>query len=463
MRRVGDWLLAIGDWRLAMGYWRWAMGKGVMRRGVLAMVLLVSSCCYALHVECVGKATLLSQDGDTLLVFASAPELKTLHSVGAVDWYRLPDTITPVQTGTDYFYPEHGEGYMVKVGAERDVFWVFDYEQLRPTVAQIEAEQDCNKTVLHLTGEVPAITYTRMNGRKATYDRQCRVEYMNAAWNADAQMWADSVAIEELPLEAEMTVGASPVATDYAIYDMLAEQLGIASDTLHSPVYQPVALKAHPQTITTTRGQKGEASNEVSRPYSPDDVLNMSAPLEVLFKGNGLNAEYYQWKLYHGSNLMLTRSDAEHRYTFMEKGNYRVVALISNSHCQLDSVEFTISVSESMLVVPNVFTPNGDGTNDEFRVVYRSLKEFHCWVYNRWGHLVYEWTDPAKGWDGTIGGRPTAEGAYFYVIRALGTDADVNAKYTIKPVYTQKLKKQDEALIGVYQLSGSINLLRGGL
>ncbi len=434
-----------------------------MKKSILLLILTVFSVVsYALHVECVGKATLLTHDGDTLLVFASAPELKTLNSVGEVDWYRLPDTITPVQTGTDYFYPEHGEGYMVKVGAERDVFWVFDYEQLRPTISLIEAELDCERTMLHLEGELPKISYTRLSGKQMTYPRNCHVEYMSAAWSEDTEMWVDSVAIEELTSEQEMTVAASPVATDYAISDMLAEQLGVAADTLRSPVYQPIALKAHPVTITTTRGKQGEMSNEVNRPYSPDDVLNMSAPLEVLFKANGLNAEYYQWKLYKGSSLMLTRSDAEHRYTFTDKGNYRAVVAISNSHCQLDSVEFTISVSESMVVVPNVFTPNGDGTNDEFRVVYRSLKEFHCWVYNRWGHLVYEWSDPAKGWDGTIGGRPAAEGAYFYVIRALGTDADENAKYTIKPVYNSKLKKQDEALIGVYQLSGSINLLRGG-
>ena len=434
-----------------------------MKKSIILLILTVFSVVsYALHVECVGKATLLTHDGDTLLVFASAPELKTQNSVGEVDWYRLPDTITPVQTGTDYFYPEHGEGYMVKVGAERDVFWVFDYEQLRPTISLIEAELDCERTMLHLEGELPKISYTRLSGKQMTYPRNCHVEYMSAAWSEDTEMWVDSVAIEELTLELEMTVAASPVATDYAISDMLAEQLGVAADTLRSPVYQPVALKAHPVTITTTRGKQGEMSNEVNRPYSPDDVLNMSAPLEVLFKANGLNAEYYQWKLYKGSSLMLTRSDAEHRYTFTDKGNYRAVVAISNSNCQLDSVEFTISVSESMVVVPNVFTPNGDGTNDEFRVVYRSLKEFHCWVYNRWGHLVYEWSDPAKGWDGTIGGRPAAEGAYFYVIRALGTDADENAKYTIKPVYNSKLKKQDEALIGVYQLSGSINLLRGG-
>jgi gliding motility-associated-like protein len=434
-----------------------------MRKVLLALILVgCSAVSYALHVECVGNATLLSNDGDTLLVFASAPEVKTLNSVGEVDWYRLPDTITPIQTGTDWLYPEHGEGYMVKVGAERSVFWVFDYEQLRPAITQVDAELSCSNTVLSLVGDIPAMTYSRLNGRRMVYERRCRVEYMDAMWNEGSEMWVDSVAECELEFVNELTVGASPVVTDFAIHDLLAEQLDLALDTLRTPQYQPIALKAHPITITTTRGKKGETSNEVNRPYEPDDVLNMSAPLEVLFKSNGLNAAYYQWRLYKGSELMLTRSDAEHRYTFMEKGNYRAVVVVSNSDCELDSVEFTISVSESMLLIPNVFTPNGDGANDEFRVAYRSLKEFHCWVYNRWGHLVYEWTDPAKGWDGTIGGKPAAEGAYFYVIRALGTDADENAKYMLKPIYTKKVKKQDEALIGVYQRSGSINLLRGG-
>ena len=112
-----------------------------------------------------------------------------------------------------------------------------------------------------------------------------------------------------------------------------------------------------------------------------------------------------------------------------------------------------------MLVVPNVFTPNGDGTHDEFRVVYRSIKEFHCWVYNRLGHQVFYSNNPDKGWDGTIHGRPAAEGAYYYVIRALGTDAE--SDYMAKPKYTKKLKKGEQPL-GVYQLSGDINLLRGG-
>ena len=112
-------------------------------------------------------------------------------------------------------------------------------------------------------------------------------------------------------------------------------------------------------------------------------------------------------------------------------------------------------------MVPNVFTPDRNGQNDEFRVLYKSLATFKCDVYNRWGKLVYSWTDPAEGWNGNIGGRPAAEGAYFYVIRALGTDAAKDASFIgIKAVYTKKKLNADESVIGVYQMSGDINLLR---
>lgn len=440
-----------------------------MKKILFVLTLCMVSVSYAQYVECVGNAVLLENDGNTLFVFEKNPELKTKTSVGNVAWYSYPDTTLLIQASSDYLDSynglEHGKGYMIKKDNMREVFWVFDYDSLRVQLRvqdnAVTAELTCENTVLTIDGNIPPLQYHNQNGRLTTYPRMCRITYQDAMWGGES--WVDSVAVSEQELASTMTVSASPVTTDYAIADALAMQLGLQDDMLYSHVYEPIALKAYPQTITTTRGQSGEYTNEVDRPFSPDDVLNMSAPLEVLFKSNGLNAEYYEWHIYKGSERLLSRKDAEHRYTFEEPGQYSAVVLVSNDYCQLDSAEFTISISESMVVVPNVFTPNGDGANDEFRVAYRSLKEFHCWVYNRWGHLVYHTTNPDKGWDGTIGGRPAAEGAYFYVIRALGTDADENAKYTIKPVYTNKLKKQDDSLIGVYQLSGSINLLRGGI
>lgn len=427
-----------------------------MRKIILAVILLISSFSYALHVECIGNATLIDNDGDILLVFASTPELRTLNSVGQVDWYRLPDTTQAIQTGTDYLYPEHGEGYAIKVNGVWEMFWVFDYTKLAIQVESIEVEQRCSESEILIEGVVPKIEYKDAQMRLADYQRYCRVSYTDAMWSESA--WVDSVAVEEIELSKQMVVGASAVATNYLITDLLAEQLQIA-DTINTGIYQPMVPKIHPQAVVTARGEVGELTNEVERPVDAETLVKRSAPLEVEFIANGLNVDYYTWKLYQGTEDILTRTEAIHRYVFEEPGNYRMVAHASNNKgCSTDSVEFSISISESMLKVPNVFTPNGDGSNDEFRVVYRSIKEYNIWIYNRWGHLVYKSNDPAKGWDGTIGGRPAAEGAYYYVIRALGTDAEMG--YMMKPKYTKKLKKQDLP-IGVYQLSGDINLLRG--
>ena len=424
-----------------------------MRKFVLVVISVIFSVLsYALNIECVGNAEQLVNDGDTLFLFENNPEIKS--KIGMIDWYRLPDTITAVQSGTDYLYPEHGAGYMIKNGAIREYFWVFDYDSLRVQIDNITAKLTCENTELTIDGMIPSMQYHNVVGKLCKYVRLCQVIYLDKQWVTDG--WIDSTAVTQTTLQSTINVGSSPVATDFTIVDHLAVLLEIASDSIRTITYDPVALKAHPQAIVTTR--PNDKSNEVERPVDPETLIRRSAPLEVEFKANALNTEYYKWTLYQGSEEFLTRNEAQHKYNFQQPGNYRASLEMTNSHgCSCQSEDFDISVSESMLVVPNVFTPNGDGVHDEFRVVYRSLKEFHCWIYNRWGHLVYKWDDPAKGWDGTIHGRPAAAGAYYYVIRALGTDADMD--YMSKPKYSKKLKK-GELPMGVYQLSGDINLLR---
>jgi gliding motility-associated-like protein len=230
------------------------------------------------------------------------------------------------------------------------------------------------------------------------------------------------------------------------------------------PIDSIKAVKMQLMSLATTRGKEGEKSNERNRPTSQELIASSeySGPLEVAFYSNPTPAaQFYKWSIYHSTELIVTRNDKDIRYTFSEPGSYRVVCAVNNATCTSDSMEVTVAVAESYLAVPNVFTPNGDGKNDEFRVAYRSLRDFHIWVYNRWGKLVYESTDPAKGWDGNINGRPAAEGAYFYVVRALGTDAAKNASFMMKASYNKKKLNADESVLGIYQMSGDINLLRG--
>jgi gliding motility-associated-like protein len=70
-----------------------------------------------------------------------------------------------------------------------------------------------------------------------------------------------------------------------------------------------------------------------------------------------------------------------------------------------------------------VFSPGSeDEVNHIWKVSYKSLVEFHCWIFNRWGKLLYEFTDPSGGWDGYYNGRLVDTGVYYYVIEALGSD-----------------------------------------
>lgn len=70
--------------------------------------------------------------------------------------------------------------------------------------------------------------------------------------------------------------------------------------------------------------------------------------------------------------------------------------------------------------LPNLFTPNGDGYNDVFRPMpgWRFVKSIHFKVYNRWGQLVFQTTDPRINWNGRDmnSGEKLAPGTYYYSI-----------------------------------------------
>ncbi|HXB41675.1 MAG TPA: gliding motility-associated C-terminal domain-containing protein [Bacteroidia bacterium] len=75
---------------------------------------------------------------------------------------------------------------------------------------------------------------------------------------------------------------------------------------------------------------------------------------------------------------------------------------------------------EFKLIVPNVFTPNSDYTNDNFVPAVTNeicLDNYYMAVYTRWGMLIYESTVYSVGWNGnTFYGDPYPEGTYYYMI-----------------------------------------------
>src|SRR5206468_3554921 len=65
--------------------------------------------------------------------------------------------------------------------------------------------------------------------------------------------------------------------------------------------------------------------------------------------------------------------------------------------------------------IPNTFTPNGDGLNDQLKVYSNVIRQMKFAVFNQWGEKIFESEAQSVAWDGTQKGKPQPSGVYMYV------------------------------------------------
>ena len=159
------------------------------------------------------------------------------------------------------------------------------------------------------------------------------------------------------------------------------------------------------------------------------------APLPVNFYYNGTlsAANIYTWSFGDGTQG-LDSLDQAHTYNPVERDSFKVCLTVTDSACKSDTCQWINVEIHSKITVPNVFTPNGDGKNDDFMVRDTSIATFNCIIFNRWGDKIYEWSDVTKGWDGkNNSGSETPDGTYYYIITAKGYD---NVSYNLHGAVT---------------------------
>ena len=95
----------------------------------------------------------------------------------------------------------------------------------------------------------------------------------------------------------------------------------------------------------------------------------------------------------------------------------------SNASDQGENIPTVIKLPDVDLFIPEVFTPNGDGINDVFKIKGIREREAKLTVYNRWGSLVYDNSAYDNTWDGTpnvsnmiIGNSKLPQGTYYYIV-----------------------------------------------
>jgi len=147
------------------------------------------------------------------------------------------------------------------------------------------------------------------------------------------------------------------------------------------------------------------------------------APLEVIFTNASIpSGALFQWDL--GDGTAYSGTSTSHTYNL--PGIYTVVMTATENGCT-DSDTLLVVVNSpvviSDIVVPNVFSPNGDGQNDTWGAKGEGLVRLSAQVFNRWGQQVAELRSPDQVWDGrSPSDEPSPDGTYYYVLEAGGVD-----------------------------------------
>jgi gliding motility-associated-like protein len=166
------------------------------------------------------------------------------------------------------------------------------------------------------------------------------------------------------------------------------------------------------------------------------------APFDVTVLNSSTNATNFAWDFGNGQTANTPGVGQSTTITYNDFGEYDIILIAYDGlpRCA-DTVMVKVKVDgKSALIMPNIFSPNGDGSNDVFRPIpyekdkmpdgSRNIIEYSLQIFDRWGKLVFESNDFNTGWDGKRrGGSQASDGVYFWIVKASGIDAQA---YTLK-------------------------------
>ncbi len=400
-------------------------------------------------------------------------------------WYRYSNLgggyAEEITTGISYSdgfsvleSPQVDMGYIIEDGDRRAYFWIVGYSDKRLTLKSVRAaaEQDCDFSVLEVDGKGEPLHYFTINGQQKVLSRDIEVTYNTLTFDEEHLQYIQGETTRTFEsLETFMRV--NPPAYCQTVFTISGDRFLKEWNWLQSVSSEPI--NPHAVMVYTTAEQeemeesndkaesrkkrsavrKGKKkaedadSSEAENPgngdgdeQNPDvndvpgsniigtgtDGLGGSAPADISFRAYVTDGVLHsEWQMAENPDFdpidyHFFQQDLD--YTFTEEGTFylRFIGSNADGSCEAVGDTYTVTIGASELRIPNAFTPNGDGVNDEWKVGYRSLTKFECWIFDRYGNEVGHLTSPDQGWDGKVRGKEARPGVYYYVIEAQGAD-----------------------------------------
>ena len=162
-----------------------------------------------------------------------------------------------------------------------------------------------------------------------------------------------------------------------------------------------IAVQVSPSPATVTEGESVQLNCTFS-PYIPGSSYTWTPP-------NSLSC----------SNCPSPVASPQETTTY-------TVTITTPDGCNIDTtVKVFVKIRCGEIFIPNIFSPNGDGENDVFKVHGKCIEKISMKIYDRWGELLFETSDKTEGWDGTYRDKLMNTGVYVYIISVNLNDGSV--------------------------------------
>lgn len=330
--------------------------------------------------------------------------------------------------------PEGNQGYIFTENGRNTCVWLVDYASQAFEVSSVNADlpQNCDNTQLTVVGRGEAIHYFTIDGRRETLSRDIEVRYETQVWNEQSMEFIRQDAVKDLEYLTDPVTLLTPLycSTEVTVNgDRFLKDWGMER-SVTSSLINPNGINANTTAVQTNLPEVSEDSDpsNVINGGNSEGELGGSAPAVIRFTAYVTEGVIHdEWQMSSDPEFQTIDyrwNEREVEYTFQEEGMFYVRYVGSNADgsCEVYGDVYTVSIGASDLRIPNAFTPNDDGINDVWKVAYRSLITFKCWIFDRYGNQIYYFDNPDGGWDGKYKGKTVKPGVYYYVLEASGSD-----------------------------------------
>lgn len=235
--------------------------------------------------------------------------------------------------------------------------------------------------------------------------------------------WSDSSFCQGQEITFDYTL--LPAGSDYVFNWGSNANFTYPDPSLQFPTIAPTTSGTYFVTVTDTLTNCSsvipfnltiDRLNVIATP--PGKEINPGQRVQLdAFATDGVGEVVYVWS----PNTYLSCTQCQNPVAMPPSSISYTVTATDSEGCQGTA---TVVLSADSLLIPNVFTPNGDGINDVLTLNYFGDGVYEILIFDRWGRQVFATKDKQVFWDGRVnGGEPAPEGVYYMAVRIIGDPA----------------------------------------